>query len=377
MIGIIIGIMLVVLIFSLSQGIQNVLVERLQMFGSDLILVFPGKETNPTAGLIGGQKFRAKDIEELEKIDGVKFIVPVDVATLTVEYKGEKKSVMIHGAPWSGMVQVMESSQGVKMEAGGWPTDDSSREVVLAYLTANSMFKNRIRAGDEIVIKSKRLIVRGILSRIGSQADDNSIFMSLENLRMVTGYSGVMSVMVKTLPEANVDLIYRQIRTQLSRQEAVRDFSVITPEKAGALVQDILRIVELGLLFIALVSLLVGAIGVMNTMYTSVLERVRQIGVMKAIGATDDDILSVFLIESGIIGLLGGLLGIFFGLLFSFLVGFVAGELGIAGLFSWKSVDFFGLLAILSFTFVIGILAGVFPARQAARLEPADALRYE
>ena len=115
----------------------------------------------------------------------------------------------------------------------------------------------------------------------------------------------------------------------------------------------------------------------MNTMYTSVLERTKQIGVMKAIGASNDAILSLFLIESGMIGLVGGILGIIFGILSAYLIGLVAAGFGIRGLFSFASLDFFGLFVILSFTFVIGVMSGVLPARQAAKLEPAEALRFE
>jgi len=130
-------------------------------------------------------------------------------------------------------------------------------------------------------------------------------------------------------------------------------------------------------MIIALVSLAVGAVGIMNTMYTSVLERTRQIGIMKAIGASSDAILSFFLLESGLIGAVGGLFGIILGIASAYALGVVAGGFGVRGLFSFGSLDFFGFFVILVITFITGILSGILPARQAALLEPAEALRFE
>jgi putative ABC transport system permease protein len=115
----------------------------------------------------------------------------------------------------------------------------------------------------------------------------------------------------------------------------------------------------------------------MDTMYTSVLERTKQIGIMKAIGASRDAIMSLFLIESGVIGLVGGALGIVSGLVVSYLIGLVAAGYGAPGLFSWAAIDYFELVVILIITFITGVLSGLFPARAASRLEPAEALRYE
>jgi putative ABC transport system permease protein len=376
--GIIIGIMLVVVIFSLSSGIQTAIAQTLRMFGSDLIYIFPGKETNPLSSIVGGERFREKDLLALEKIQGVKFVVPVDAKTLNLEFRGEKKSTMIHAAPWKKMRLIFESSQGVKVEKGAWPRSEVSREVVLGYLTANSLFKEKIRVGDEIILKSSRMKVVGILSKIGNQNDDNSLFVSLADFREITGSAGsAFTGLVKVEAGADANLLARQIKAELSRQDVVRDFAVLSSDKVTRLIKDVLTIIELTLIVISLVSLIVGAIGIMNTMYTSVLERVKQIGVMKAIGASYDDILSLFLIESGVIGLAGGILGIILGIFISYLIGLLAAGFGIRGVFSFESLDFMGLLAILIVTFVTGVIAGVLPARQAAKMEPAEALRYE
>ena len=370
--------MLVVIIFSLSSGIQSAISQQLQLFGSDLIIIFPGKETNPLIGILGQQKFKEKDLMALENIEGVRFVNPAEHAILNVEYRGEKKSSMIHAAPWKTFRIILEESQGVSLEKGIWPSGDQSNEVVLGYLTANNLFQNQVRLNDEIIIKSKRMRVVGMISEIGNQADDNAIYISFDIFRNLTGFGlNAGQAIVKVWPEANIDLVAKQIKVQLSKQEVIRDFSVLTPKKADRLIGSVLSIVELALITIALVSLLVGAVGVMNTMYTSVLERTKQIGIMKAVGASNDSILSLFLIESGMIGLVGGILGIVFGVVVAYLIGLGASRAGIDGMFSFASLDFFGFLVILIITFITGVISGILPARRASKMEPAEALRYE
>ena len=376
--GIVIGIMLVVIIFSLSSGLERAISGLLQSFGSDLIFIFPGKETNPMASFVGGQKFKVDDLFDLEKISGVKYVMPTDVAIMNIEFRGEKQGATIHAAPWSGMRPIFEESQGVKLASGVWPKGEDTNEMILGDIAANKTFKTPVRTGDELIIGSKRMRVVGVLNPIGAQDDDNSFYMSLNNYWGITGADrAVISAILKANPGVNLDLLARQIKFELGKQETVRDFSVLTPAKTSQLIGSVMSLVELFLIVIALISLVVGAVGIMNTMYTSVLERTKQIGIMKAIGATSENVLSLFLMESGIIGLTGGLMGILLGVFISFLIGLFAGKLGTQGLFSFASLDFYGFAVILFITFMTGIFAGLLPARQASKMEPAEALRYE
>lgn len=376
--GIVIGIMLVVIILSLGSGIQSAIRSALQTFGSDLIVIFPGKESNPIIGLLGGQKFREKDLMALESIGGVKFVVPMESAMVNVEYSGEKKSTMLHAANWKNYVKVLESSQGVKLEKGNWPQSDDVAETVFGHKAANVLFKEKVPVGSIVIINSKQFRVVGYISEIGEQMLDNVIFVSMEVFRDLTGKrSGAATALVKIEPGADTNLVAKQVEFQLGKQEVVRDFSVLTPDKADRLAGNVLSIVELILIVVALVSLVVGAVGIMNTMYTSVLERTKQIGIMKAIGASSENILLLFLIESGLIGLVGGILGIALGIFSAYIIGIIASNVGIRGIFSFANLDFLGLLTVLAITFTTGVISGILPARQASKMEPAEALRYE
>ncbi len=377
-IGIIIGIMLVVIILSLSGGLKNIINKQLQMFGSDLLVVLPGEESNVVLGLFGGQKFDYLDITGLARIPGVEVAAPFDIGTLNAEFDGEKKAVFVHSSRWDVLRPIFEQSMGTVLAEGSWPKDEDSNEIMLGYLAANTLFKNKVHAGDEIIVQSKRLRVAGIFETMGNRDDDNSFYMSWNLFHLISGTKpGAMTAIIRVAPGYNVDLVARQVRFQLQKQKVVEQFTILTPVRTTAIVGNILGIVEMTLVIIAFVSLLVGAVGIMNTMYTSVLERTKQIGIMKAVGASRDAILSLFLIESGIIGLVGGFFGIVLGLAVSYGIGLAAVNFGVPDLFNWGSVDYFELLVILIFTFVTGVLSGLLPARAAARLEPAEALRYE
>lgn len=374
--GIVIGIMLVVTIFSISSGVQNVISKALQMFGSDLIMVYPGKETNPMVGLVSGERFRDKDIDALETIEGVKFATPVDVASLNIESHGEKKGLLVHAVEWREIQIVFQESQGLRLEEGVWPENNDKNEIVFGYLAATKLFKTPIKTGDEIIIKSRKIVVAGILVKTGTD-DDNSAFLSIPIFRHLTGRQGAMTALVKTNPGVDIDLIAQQIKFKLSKQEVVPDFSVLTPEKANVLIGSVLSIVEFVLIVIALVSLIVGAVGIMNTMYTSVLERTKHIGILKAVGASSGNILLMFLIESGVIGFIGGAIGAILGIALAYTIGLIADGFGIKGFFSFESLDFLGIFVILIIAFITGMVAGFLPARRAAKMEPAEALRYE
>jgi putative ABC transport system permease protein len=156
--------------------------------------------------------------------------------------------------------------------------------------------------------------------------------------------------------------------------EKTEDFSILTPDKLLASFGTILSIITVFLVGIAAISLVVGSIGIMNTMYTSVLERTKEIGTMKAIGAKNSDILLVFMIESGLLGLLGGIIGAFLGLGLAFLVANIAST-ALGENIITVSVNYTLLFGAIAFSFAVGLFSGLAPAWQASKLKPVDALR--
>lgn len=376
-VGVIIGISLVVTIILLSGGLKNAIVDLLQVFGQDAITILPGDEENAVSFLISPLKFRDKDVDAVRKTQGVETVVPIAEGYLAdVTFTGETKKVNLHAQPFREMRLVFESSQGFRVIEGEWPESEKSREVLLGNRLARFRFKEEIGVGDELIIKGKRFTVKGIFAEIGESTHDNSVFLSMDNFRQLTGVrDNIFSINAKVMSGYNINEVGERIRENLGEVPGVEDFMILTGEKAQAIVGRVIGVLGFVLTGIGIFTLVVGGVNIMNTMYTSVLERTRHIGVMKAVGATSRQIGTLFVIESGLIGLVGGVIGTAVGIALAKLVELIAHQAG----FQLLSVRIqpLWILGVLLLTLFVGIISGFLPARQAASLRPAEALRYE
>ncbi|MFP4046110.1 MAG: ABC transporter permease, partial [Candidatus Aenigmatarchaeota archaeon] len=207
--------------------------------------------------------------------------------------------------------------------------------------------------------------------------DDRSVMMPLDTARELFNKDDeVSAIYVDTEDTFDVNEVAEDIEDRLEDERGEKDFTVQTMEQVQASVNNILGMVQALFLGVAGISILVGGVGVMNTMYTSVLEKTREIGIMKAVGARNSHIMILFLFESGMMGLIGGVLGVGFGLgLAKVAEFFIQQSFGLGMLEAAVTPEL--ILGALGFSFGIGTLSGLFPARKASRLNPVDALRYE
>lgn len=372
--GVIIGVTLVVTMVSLGQGMKTAVLAQMKMFGTDLIFLWPGEESNPFLGFLGGEEFKDREVAIVKKIKGVDFVLPFATKAVTAEFKGEKKLITLAGSPWTETRTIFEKSRGLTIEKGDWPKRDNDNEAIIGSLVSNARFKNKISVGDFIVLKGKRIRVSGIFAPTGDPGDDSMIYLSLEKFREVTDKKeGILQMIVKVKSGYNPNLVAADIKYELGKERKAKKFAVLTMEKTMSVVSDILGIIELILGGIAVVALLVGGVGIMNTMYTAILERTREIGVMKAVGAQNFQIMILFLIESGMVGLVGGFLGLCLGVVIAKTAEFVA--LGYGFKFLKIEISLAMIFLVLVFTFLFGSLAGLLPARRAAYLNPVQALR--
>ncbi|MCK5698598.1 MAG: ABC transporter permease, partial [Candidatus Aenigmarchaeota archaeon] len=189
------------------------------------------------------------------------------------------------------------------------------------------------------------------------------------------------SIVVKIKNEDDLDYVIEKIENKLMMARHVteknRDFSISSSKQFQEMRSEMLGSMTMFLTAIAAVSLLVGAVGIANTMFTSVLEKTKEIGIMKAIGARNKDILMIFLLNAGLIGLVGGLIGVLLGVVLSGFVPMLMGSMPMArgGAATLVSVD--AVVLALSVAVVIGVISGVVPAYNGSKLKPVDALRYE
>jgi len=219
------------------------------------------------------------------------------------------------------------------------------------------------------------------ISRIGNKQDDKGIYITQDDLRSLFNvkddYMGI-TVRVRDGYDTKevADRIKEKMRRDRGEKKGEESVTVITMDRVKSAVGTILNAVQVVVVGIAMISLIVGGVNIMNTMYTSVLERTREIGVMKAIGARNSTITTMFIMESGIIGLVGGTIGCLLGAALSKAVEYVAlTQLDSAMLKA--SITPWLIGGALLFSFVVGVVSGFLPAKQASELNPVDALRYE
>jgi len=378
--GVVIGVFLIISLLSLSEGLKSTITKQLKSLGGEMIFVMPGDMSNPLSMFMGGAKFERQDIQAIEKAEGVDKVLTMSYQSGVARYGEESKTIFLAGIPLKTGIEVFEKFQGWSLEKGRWP-NTGKREVVIGQQVSNSIFKENVGVNTEIIIKGRRFEIVGILNSLGSKSDDSYVYMDISLYEWLTGEKKgtAQQVMVKAQDGSNIDLVAENIKKSLQETRKRRagtdtaDFSVITSEKMGDIAGNILGVIQIVIVAFASIAIIVGGIGITNTMFTSVRERTKEIGIMKAIGAKNSAILKIFLMEAGIIGSIGGAGGTLLGVLFAKVIE-IYGQ--IHPMFYFAALISPGLLIFgLVFPFFVGCIAGFLPAQQAAKLKPVDALR--
>ena len=375
-VGIVIGISIVLTLVFLGNGLQKSITGQLQQFGTDLIFVLPHDAANPLAGATSGGKFRNDDVEAAADVAGVLSVMPiVSGYQIPANFRGDEKTVSIEARSRDLIQLFLVESLGIELAEGRWMADDQSREMVLGATIAAKGFREPIRVGDTIDFRGHRVAVTGILAPFGDSTRDNMALMTIGLFEKLTGvrdeYGGML---VKIETGMDIEAVGRDLDDALSRQRDLEEYSVLTPAKSQQVVGNVVGTVQSALFLIASVAVIVAGIGVMNTMYTSVLERTREIGVMKSVGAKGWHVMTVFIMESMLLGGVGGFLGVVGGGGLALIVAALARARGFD--FFRAAIDLPTIVYVLFFTMAVGVLAGILPAREAARRKPVDALRY-
>lgn len=379
-VGVIIGVFLIVSLLSLSEGLKGAVMQQLKMMGKDLIMIMPGELSDIMTTMIGGTELTEDDLKTIKKTKGVDFVVPMNYKAEVVRYEGEKKAVLLYGNPWEEALEIFKGDMGWSLKEGRWPVPGKS-EVVVGSLVPQEIFPG-LKINTQAVINGRKFKIVGILNSMGSKQDDSMFALDLEVFRQVTGErEGAKMAFAKIKQGFLVDDVVENIKRELEenkkrkRGEDVASFTVLSSEKVANIVGDIMGLIQAVIFGFASIAIIVGGIGIMNTMYTSVRERVKEIGIMKAIGAKNSTINTIFLLESGIFGMAGGIGGTVLGLGLAKIVEIYA---QVHPSFYLKaSLSPWLILFALSFSFLIGCLSGFLPARSASKLKPVDALRYE
>lgn len=382
MIGIFIGITAVVAIISLGQGLQGAINDQFSSLGTDKIWIQPGTSSFGTDSVVLDES----DKRIIEDEQGVASVAGISYENARVEYKDQVAFMTVMGVSKEDDSLSLINEIYQTGTNGGRPLnskDNSKVALGYNYAVPDKIFKTAIKIGDKIVINNNTFKVAGFNKKYGNSGDDGTVliistaFKRVFNKDIKDDYKFLIAKIASgENPKTVADRIKHDLDDERGLSEGDEDFTLKTTEELMDSFNSILSIVQVVIVGLAAISLLIGGIGIMNTMYTAVVERTQEIGVMKAIGAKNREVLSIFLIESGMLGLMGGLIGVVLGLGISKLVE-LGGLLwiGTPYLRMWWSWGLIG--SALAFSFFVGMLSGIAPAYQASKKKPVDSLRYE
>jgi putative ABC transport system permease protein len=402
-IGIIIGVAAVVAIMSIGEGMQQTLESNLGGLGADTITVSPGASRaaggfrdfggGGPPGSAGGtstgtgeesKNLTIKDIQAIRSVDNVGIVTGTVSGRGDVYYLAETVSVSVTGVDPVGWNEITTST----LSSGRFLTAGDYNSVLVGSRVANSMFKQPLAVNRVITIEDVNFKIVGILNESGSSmgggGSDSGIIMPIEAARAVlddVGSDEFDSIIVKVkdadLALDTVSAIDEKLMLTRHVTNKTKDYSVTSAVAMQETITSTMESMTTFLAAIAAVSLLVGAIGIANTMFTTVLERTKQIGIMKAIGAKNRDIMTIFLMNSALVGFVGGIIGIAIGYMASEVVmlPMMGGRMTGGGVGNVVSAQL--MLFGLSIAVGIGVMAGLIPAYRASKLKPVDALRYE
>jgi putative ABC transport system permease protein len=380
-IGIIIGVAAIVSLISLGQGLQLAIDEQFEKVGANRITIAPGGlNLGPTASEITAAELTKDDVDFIDQIRGVRAAVGIITKTARVRFNSETKNLFVFGTPTTKDAREEIDKIGFFEIEKGRQLDSSDRNsAVLGNNIAYDTFDKNLSIGDRIRINDNPFTVVGIQKLAGTGIHDVIIRIPEDTARVLFNEPEVVAQIFVTVRDGfDVDKVAETIKEKLRKrrdvEEGEEDFTVQTSEQAIESLKTVLGVVQTVLAGIAAISLLVGGIGIMTTMYTSVIERTKEIGLMKAVGARNGNILSLFLVESGLIGTVGGILGILLGLGMAKLGEIIANYAGV-GLRASTSATL--ILGALFFAFSVGTISGLVPARTASKLKPVEALRFK
>lgn len=386
--GIVIGITSIILIMSLGQGAKGLILGEIQGLGAKNVIVLPGKEPGGPSDLASlfADSLKEKELTYLRNRNNVPNavnVMPIIFGSENGIYQNEIYKVSLFG---SG--EAMEKLFDLKTESGIFLSDEDVRSkasvVVLGSKAKDKLFGNSEAVGEKIRIKNNTFRVIGVLPSKGQSSfinfDESAIVPYTTMQQYIVGTKYFNRVVVEADSEKNIDVVARDIKKTLRDLHNITDpdkddFFVSTPAEVADKLSTVLNTLTIFLAAVAAISLVVGGIGIMNIMLVSVTERTKEIGLRKAIGATNKNILTQFLLEAVILTGFGGVVGIILGSLFSFVASVAIVKF--AGLDWAFSFPYSAALLGLVVSSLVGLIFGLYPASQAAKKSPMEALRYE
>lgn len=388
MLGIIIGVVSVVTVVSIGQGIKHQVSQQINQLGHDLITIRPGQlvqrgsdgaidNVNLFAGPNGVGMLSQKDLENIQKTPGIRQAVPLGLVSGEVSPDGQHASVQ------PLVLATTADLQGIinqPLAYGGFFDQDTSEQPNVAVIGSNvakSLYKQRAPLGHSFDLLGQTFVIRGVFNQFDTtplslNTDFNdAIFIPYSSAQVLTqNNTPLYEILAKPTESKRLGEAVNTVSHTLSTtHQSQQKFTVLRQDESLGVTNNILNLLTKLIAGIAAVSLLVGGIGIMDVMLVSVAERMHEIGIRKALGASNKQILVQFLVESSVLSLTGGVIGVVVSLVVAFLLNSFT---SLTPIVTWQVVVVATLVSLL-----VGIVFGSAPALKAARKDPIDALRNE
>lgn len=377
MLGIIIGVASVIILISIGEGAKKYISDQFSDMGTNIIIITPGK-TETT----GGPPMITETVNKLTIDDSVAIkkqcnlvesITPVNFASTYIKYENRSRNCFIIGS-----TNEIQQIRHLYVEIGSFlpPVEQMSEKhvCVLGRTVKEDLFGGANPLGKMVSIGGTKYRVIGIMKSKGMSLGlnlDDLAFIPVKASQELFNSDDVKEILISTRSMADIPAVERQSRAIIKkRHHNNEDFTVTNQAALLSAFQSILTVLTYAVSGIAGISLIVGGIGIMNIMLISIVERTREIGLRKAVGATKHDILNQFLIESATISGIGGILGITMGVSACLLTAFLVEDLPL-------KVSLWTVMLAFLFSVTVGIVSGLYPAWKAAKMDPVEAIRYE
>ena len=361
------GILSVFVIVLLSTGLEESIKGEFESFGTNRIFI-----SSSTGGFQSESSFVGDtEINLLKNQPYITEVYPYYAQRAQLKYSNDFLSKTLQSFE---MDKKAFEDLGLEIEFGRYPRLGEDGVVIIGPEFAKNGFDKEISLGSNIEISGKKFKVIGITKSLGNPEDDNQVYADLEAIRKLFNKPDSVSFLYIIIDEGeDISIAEENIERILENRLGEDTFEITTPEQFLEQVSSILDIVKYTFGGIAFVAIIVGGLGIINTMYVIVTEKTKDIGIMKSVGATNEIILFMYMTQAGMFGLLGALLGTFFGYFLALGIEAIAQSSGYA--FLEITVSLGSIIGLLFFGFVIGIFAGFLPSYKASKLTIIDTLR--
>lgn len=373
--GIAIGVAAVILLTSIGEGLHQFVLGEFSQFGTNIISVQPGKTQTQggSVGIYGSVRpLTLEDADALRRLPYVEYVIPGLVGNAEVRHEGRTRRTMVLGEG-----RDFSKAFTMKVQSGGFWTDaddeQARAQAVIGAKIRQELFAGQNPLGQYLRIGGQRYRVVGVMESkgqiLGMDMDD-TVFIPAARAMELFNRPGLMEINVSYRADVDADVVIRHIKNRLTEVHGREDFTIISQEQALDVLSSVLEILTFAVGALGGISLLVGAVGILTIMTMAVTERTAEIGLLRALGARERQVLLLFLGEAIMLSALGGVLGLIIG------IGLAQGLHLLFPALPVHTPWLFVLLAELTAVF-IGLAAGVTPAMRAARLDPVEALHAE